>query len=136
MNRHRFEEAVERAVAGLPELFRSRIDNVVFQVEEWPDSKTLQEVGFSDPNDLLGFYRGVPLPERTHDFAGQMPDVITVYRGATLNYVTETGESLTRVLQETIMHELAHYFGFSEEQMDEIEQYWQQRRRQGQGESS
>ncbi len=120
--------AVERAVAALPETFLSRIDNVVFQVEEWPDSETLEEVGFSDPRDLLGFYRGCPLPERTHDFAGQMPDIITLYRAAILNHVAETGDPLSVVLQETIMHELAHYFGFSEEEMDEIEAHWEQQR--------
>ncbi len=129
MNRRQFERAVERAVAGLPEDFLSRIDNVVFQVQEWPDSETLAEVGFDDPRDLLGLYRGCPLPERTHDFAGQLPDVITLYRGAILDYVLETGDPLPMVLQETIIHELAHYFGFSEEEMDEIEAHWERRHR-------
>lgn len=125
MNRRQFEWAVERTIAGLPSIFRSRIENVIFQVEEWPDSETLEDVGFSDRRDLLGFYRGCPLPERTHDFAGQLPDVIVIYRAAILNHVAETGEPLRRVLRETILHELAHYFGFSEEQMDEVEAHWE-----------
>lgn len=129
MNRRQFERAVERAVSGLPEYFLSRIDNVVFQVEEWADEETLDEVGFSDPRDLLGYYRGYPLPERSHDLAGQLPDVITLYRAAILNHAAETGDPLTLVLRETILHELAHYFGFSEDEMDEIEAHWERQRR-------
>jgi len=129
LNRLQFEWAVERTVAGLPSIFRSRIDNVVFQVEEWPDRDTLEEVGISDWRDLLGFYRGCPLPERMHDFAGQLPDVIIIYRAAILNHVAETGEPLRRVLRETILHELAHYFGFSEDQMDEVEAHWERHHR-------
>jgi predicted Zn-dependent protease with MMP-like domain len=102
----------------------AQVENLSFQVEDWADDDTLDEVGFDDPRDLLGFYRGWPLSERTHEYGSCLPDVITIYQAAVEEYAAETGEPLLKVIRETIIHELAHYFGFSEEQMDQIEDLW------------
>jgi predicted Zn-dependent protease with MMP-like domain len=123
LNRRAFERLVERAIASIPEEFLSRVENLTFQVEDWPDPETLEDAGFDDPRQLLGFYRGWPLTERTHEY-GNLPDVITIYRGPVENHVRETGDPPGKVVRETILHELAHYFGFSEEEMDEIEELW------------
>ncbi|WP_432821331.1 metallopeptidase family protein [Trichloromonas sp.] len=123
MNRRAFEQLVERAIRAIPREFLERIDNLTFQVEDWADAETLDEVGFDDPRDLLGYYRGWPLSERTHEYAS-LPDVITIYQQAVENYHDESGEPLVRIIRETVIHELAHYFGFSEEEMDEIERLW------------
>lgn len=127
MNRRQFERAVERAIAAIPGEFGRHIDNLTFLVEDWADAETLAEVGFDDPRDLLGYYQGVPLPERSVEFGSTLPDTITIYRGAVENHVQETGQPLSRVLRETVIHELAHYFGFSEDQMDRIEELWRDR---------
>ncbi len=124
MRRVQFERAVARAVAAIPEAFRAKVVNLAFLVEEWADEEILAEVGFEDPRDLLGYYSGWPLTERTHEYGNCPPDVIIIYQGAVENHAAETGLSLGRVLRETVMHELAHYFGFSEEEMDEIEELW------------
>lgn len=124
MRRRDFERLVERAIAAIPREFLNRVDNLTFQVEDWPDAETLAEVGFDDPRDLLGYYRGWPLPERSNDIVGSLPDVITIYQGPIEIHVRETGESLLRVIRETVIHELAHYFGFSEEEMEMIERRW------------
>lgn len=124
LTRKDFEKQVEMAIEVIPPEFLARVENLSFQVEDWPDAETLEEVGFDDPRDLLGFYRGWPLSERSHDYGGCLPDVITIYQGAVENYAHETGESLRKVICETIIHELAHYFGFSEEEMDAIESLW------------
>ncbi len=126
MKREDFENMVDRAIASIPEDFLDQVSNLSFQVEDWADDETLAEVGFDDPRDLLGFYRGCPLDERTVAYA-ELPDVIVVYQAAVENYVRETGEAVFKVVRETIIHELAHYFGFSEEEMDEIEALWAQR---------
>lgn len=123
MNRRTFEHLVALMIAKIPREFLAEVRNLSFQVETWADAETLAEVDFDDPRDLLGYYRGVPLDERTHDYTG-LPDVITIYQGAVENYRDETGESLGKIVRETIIHELAHYFGFSEEQMDAIEALW------------
>lgn len=124
MRRQAFEREVERALAAIPREFTSRIENLSFQVEDWADAGTLEEVGFDDPRDLLGYYRGLPLAERSHEWLPTIPDVITLYQGAIEGYARESGESLDRVIRETLVHELAHYFGFSEEEMDAIEDLW------------
>lgn len=126
MNRRQFEHLVEQAIASVPRRFLEEVENLSFQVEDWADSGTLEEVGFDDPRDLLGYYRGLPLDERTHEYSA-LPDVIILYQGAVENYREETGEPLIQIIRETIIHELAHYFGFSEEEMDEIEELWAQR---------
>ena len=124
MRRKDFERLVERAIARIPKEFLAQIENLSFQVEDWADDDTLDEVGFEDPRDLLGYYRGWPLSERTHQYGSCLPDVITIYQAAVEEYAAETGEPLLKVIRETIIHELAHYFGFSEEQMDRIEDLW------------
>jgi predicted Zn-dependent protease with MMP-like domain len=124
MKRRNFERLVERAIAGIPRQFMARVENLTFQVEDWADAETLAEVGFDDPRDLLGFYRGWPLSERSHDYGFSPPDVIIVYRGAVEDYAAETGEPLLKVIRETVLHELAHYFGFSEDEMDAVEALW------------
>jgi len=123
LNRSDFEHLVERAIRSIPGEFLDRIDNLTFQVEDWADAETLDEVGFDDSRDLLGYYRGWPLSERTHEYSS-LPDVITIYQQAVENYRNESGEPLVKIIRETVIHELAHYFGFSEEEMDEIEQLW------------
>jgi predicted Zn-dependent protease with MMP-like domain len=124
MNRRDFEGLVEKAIGMVPPEFLAKVENLSFQVEDWADDETLGEVGFDDPRDLLGYYRGWPLDQRTHDYGQCLPDVIIIYQGAVENYRAETGEPLLRIIRETIIHELAHYFGFSEEEMDEIEAHW------------
>lgn len=124
MNRRDFERLVARAIDRIPRQFVEQVRNLVFLVENWADAETLAEVGFDDPRDLLGYYRGIPLPERTHDYSGGLPDEIILYHLAIEAYVVDTGEPLMKVIRETLMHEIAHYFGFSEEQMDAIEALW------------
>lgn len=123
MNRRDFGRLVERVIASIPADFLREVKNLSFQIEDWADAETLAEVGFDDPRDLLGYYQGWPLDERTHEYSS-LPDVITIYQRAVENYRDETGESLTRIVRETVIHELAHYFGFSEEEMDAIERLW------------
>ena len=124
MKRRDFESLVDRAIASIPGEFLARVENLSFQVEQWADLETLEDVGFDDPRELLGFYRGLPLDERSHDLLPDLPDVIILYQGAIEDYVRESGESVRQVIRQTVIHELAHYFGFSEEQMDAIEELW------------
>lgn len=124
MKRKDFTRLVDRAIARIPREFLAQVENLSFQIETWADDETLEEVGFDDPRELLGYYRGWPLSERTHDYGSCLPDVITIYQAAVETYADETGEPLLKVVRETIIHELAHYFGFSEEEMDRIEALW------------
>jgi len=124
MKRPSFEKLVKRVLAGLPAEYADRLENLVFLIEEWADAETLAAVGFEAPEELLGYYDGVPLTERTFEQISFGPDRIYLYRGAIEEEARVTGLPLLRVIRETVWHEVAHYFGFSEDEMDRIESLW------------
>lgn len=124
MNRAAFQRLVEELLRQIPRQFRERMENLSVQVEDWADAETLSEAGLSDPHELLGYYRGWPLTERGLDYGGSLPDVITLYQGAIEAEVIRSGLPLAQVARETLVHELAHFFGFDEAQMDRIERFW------------
>lgn len=125
MNRSAFAALVDEIIFDFPGEFLARFDNLTFVVEEWAPDDLLAEYDDADPLEFLGDYRGCPLPERSHSDAGHLPDLIVLYQGAIEAYALESGDPLEKVIRETLLHEIAHYFGFSEEQMDEIEALWQ-----------
>lgn len=127
MNRTAFEQLVEKTLATLPAEYANRLHNLVFLIEDWVDPATLAEAGFDDPAELLGFYNGTPLTERTYDQIDHGPDRITLYRGAIEREAELSGLSVRQVVRETLWHEIAHYFGFSEAEMDRIEDFWADR---------
>ena len=127
MNRTAFEQLVEKTLGTLPTEYAGKLHNLVFLIEDWADPATLAEVGLGDPAELLGFYSGTPLTERSHDQADQGPDRITLYHGAIELEARISGLPIRQVVRETLWHEIAHYFGFSEEDMDRIEDFWADR---------
>jgi predicted Zn-dependent protease with MMP-like domain len=124
MNRSDFVALAERALAAIPGEFLQQVENLSIQIEDWADPETLAEVGFDNRRDLLGFYRGLSLDERGFDQLPGLPDVIVLYQRAIEVHARESGEGILRVIRETLVHELAHYFGFSEEEMKAIEAIW------------
>ena len=127
MNRTAFEQLVEKTLATLPTEYAGRLHNLVFLIEDWADPATLAEVGIDDPAELLGFYNGTPLTERSHDQIVPGPDRITLYHAAIELQASLSGLPVRQVIRETLWHEIAHYFGFSEEDMDRIEDFWADR---------
>ncbi len=120
MTPERFETVVETAIRQLPDAFRERLDNVVFMVDPFPDPATLAEMECDTPYDLLGLYRGWPITERGTEYAGVLPDTIHLYREPILAYCAETGEPVTDCIIETVIHEVGHYYGLSDDEMDAI----------------
>jgi predicted Zn-dependent protease with MMP-like domain len=116
-----FDRAVEQAVAALPDDFKARLENVAFMVEPFPDADTLHEMECESPYDLLGLYRGWPLTERGTDYAGALPDTIHLYQRPILAYCKQTGEDVVDCIVETVIHEVGHYYGLSDEEMEAIE---------------
>ena len=104
-----FDAMVERAVRRIPAQFRSRIQNVAFIVEQ--ESR--------DPN-LLGLYHGRPLTERSVHDGFQLPDQITIYQGPH-ERMARNRAHLEELVGETVWHEVAHYFGLDEEQVQRAE---------------
>jgi len=124
MNRGAFEQLVDVILATLPAEYAGRLHNLVFIVEDWADAELLAEVGFDDPADLLGFFNGTPLTERSFDQVDHGPELITLYQGAIELESAASELPLDQVIRETLWHEIAHYFGFSEAEMDRIEDFW------------
>ncbi len=110
-----FERYVERAMGQLPEEFTELIDNVVVVVEDEADAETLEELELEHPDDLLGLYRGVPLGERETGYCA-LPDQVVLYRLPLLHVAADRRE-LIREIRDTLVHEIGHYFGLSDEEM-------------------
>jgi predicted Zn-dependent protease with MMP-like domain len=110
-----FYELVERALEGLPPELSRLLDNVAIVVDDWPEYST--PLVSDGPGDALyGLYEGVPLTERGAGYYGVLPDKITIFRGP-LERDFETGE-LEEQVRITVVHEVAHYFGFDEERLE------------------
>ncbi len=112
----------ERALRALPERFRDHLDGVGIAVEERPDDETLQEMGIESPWDLTGLYRGTPLIDRSVSDIARQPDLIVLYREPILLEWIETGEDLFRLVRNVLVHEVAHHFGFSDAEIEALEQ--------------
>ncbi len=122
MSRAEFEQLVAEAFDHLPESFTSRLDNVAIVVEEWADRGTLHRMGLRHPAELMGLYHGIPLTERRHDYGLVPPDVISLYRQPIL--LQCNGEEQARALVGRVLrHEIAHYFGISDDRLDELDAY-------------
>jgi predicted Zn-dependent protease with MMP-like domain len=104
-----FEEHVEQALASLPAELRQAMSNVEIVVED---------ENREDP-DLFGLYHGIPLTER-HDYAGVLPDKISIYRRPLEEEFGDDPETLEDEIRITVLHEIAHHFGIDEERLDEL----------------
>jgi predicted Zn-dependent protease with MMP-like domain len=109
----RFEELVADALDGLPDWVAERLDNVEILIEERPSSGDRR---------LLGVYEGIPLTRRGLDYAGVVPDRITLFR-RNIEGQARNEEGLKRVIRHTVVHEIAHFFGISDERLLEIDRY-------------
>jgi predicted Zn-dependent protease with MMP-like domain len=124
MTRRQFERLVEEALAGIPERFRRAMRNVAVVVEDDPDPELLREMEIDPPDTLFGLYQGTPLTERHWDYGNALPDRISIYQRP-IEEECETEDEIVGTIAETVIHEFGHYFGMSEEEIEEIEEkYW------------
>lgn len=119
MTRGEFRGLVETALDHIPDEFRLAMTNLQIVIEDWPDPDVMAEVT-GDPDDVLyGLYSGTPLPDRGADYGNTTPDVITLYQGPLEEDFPEQDELIYEI-EVTLVHEIAHYFGFDE---DTVERY-------------
>ena len=105
MRRDEFEQLVERAFRAIPGRFRRRVRNVALLVEAEPPRP-----------GLLGLYEGRPLTQRSVHDQFAMPDRITIYQGPH-ERMARSADDLARIVEDTVWHEVAHYFGMDEAQV-------------------
>jgi predicted Zn-dependent protease with MMP-like domain len=124
MTRARFEHLVNDAIRTIPARFRDELRNIAVIVEDEPSDELLAEMEIDPPDTLFGLYQGTPLTERAWDYGNTLPDRITLYQGP----IEDSGESEDDVvvaIGETLIHEVGHYFGLSEDELEAIEEkYW------------
>ena len=124
MTRADFERLVEEALRDIPRRFRRAMQNVAVVVEDEPSPELLAEMGLGHGDTLLGLYQGIPLPERSWGYGNALPDRISIYQRP-IEEEYETDEDIRNCVAETVIHEFGHYFGMSEEQIEEIEEkFW------------
>jgi len=103
-----FEQMVAKALDSLPAEFAEVMKNVAVLVEHGPG-----------PRGLLGLYQGIPLTSRTTNYAGVLPDRITIYQRA-ISAICDTEEEVVEQVRRTVIHEVGHYFGISDERLREL----------------
>ncbi len=117
-----FEAIVAQTLQELPLDLRGQIANVAIVVEEWPDEETMKLAGADDPSELLGFYYGVPLTERSTNYGLVLPDKISLFRRP-IEKSCSSKDEIREVIRETLMHEIAHYFGIDDDRLEELGRY-------------
>jgi predicted Zn-dependent protease with MMP-like domain len=124
MTREKFEKLVVEAMALIPKRFRLEMKNIAVVVEDEPSAELLDEMEIEPPDSLYGLYQGTPLPERTWGYGNTLPDRVTLFQKP-IEEDSEDEDDVRAVIGETLIHEVGHYFGLSEEEIEEIEErYW------------
>jgi predicted Zn-dependent protease with MMP-like domain len=115
-----FSKTVEEVIDALPEPFRSHLENVVVDVEERPSARVLHEQGLGPDEwaEILGYFDGEPLTEQ--QYGEHPPNRITLYKQS-IEAACRSIDEIRYEIRRTVMHELAHHFGYSEDDLDEFE---------------
>ena len=103
-------------------MLRTRADEVRIRVEEFPSEEVMREMALETPFDLLGLYQGVPFGEKSVSDVRDDIDMIFLYRRPLLDYWAESGERLEDVVRHVLIHEIGHHFGFSDDDMEHVEE--------------
>ena len=114
MDHQQFEAVVFDVMDSLPGWVHDALHNIEVLIEDAPDAE-------QDPEGegLLGLYTGLPLPERGVDYAGELPDIVYIFRLPHLEMALPEDE-LRQEIAKTLIHEIAHYFGIDDDHLDDI----------------
>ena len=124
MKRAAFERLVADALASIPRRFRDAMQNIAVVVQDEPSAALLREMDIEPPDTLLGLYQGTPLTERWWGYGNTLPDRVLIFQGPH-ERDAEDEDDLVVAIGETLIHEIGHYFGLSEDEIQAIEeQYW------------
>ena len=116
--RGRFLRLVRRALAGLPPPFRERLSNIDIIVKRRPGPDDRRQAELPPGETLYGLYSGVPLTERL-DYGLVLPDKITIFQEPLERDFPDEAE-LVEEVRKTVLHEIAHHFGLSDEKLAEM----------------
>jgi predicted Zn-dependent protease with MMP-like domain len=114
-----FEGLVTAALDEIPEPFASHLSNVDVIIEDEPSAEDLELADLEAGGTLFGLYQGIPQTERDGNYTWVMPDKITIFRGP-ITRACRTPEDVREEAMVTVVHEIAHHFGISDERLDEL----------------
>jgi predicted Zn-dependent protease with MMP-like domain len=124
MTRRHFEAIVRQALREIPREFRNRLENVEIVVEDDPSPELLAELGSEEGETLFGLYQGTPLTERSWTHGNTLPDRIVLFRNP-LEAACADDDQLVDEVCLTLIHEAGHYFGLSEDEIQQVEdEFW------------
>ena len=125
MTRERFRELVAAAIDTIPRRFAQEVKNLAIVVEDEPSPELLAEMEMGPDDVLFGLYQGTPLPERRWDHGNTLPDCITLFQAVIEDECEGDEDCIVGEIGDTLIHELGHYFGMTEDEIMEIEErYW------------
>ncbi len=120
------EQLAHGAIAGLPGPYRAAATAIRLRIEDFPPPDILEAMDIHDPFELTGLYEGTPLTERSVSDPPHHPDVIWLFRRAILDEWAERGDvSVQELVTHVLVHELAHHFGWSDEDIAAIDPWWE-----------
>ena len=119
------EALADAARAALPEPWRGLAQAVVVVVDEVADAAMLAELGMEDPFELTGLYEGIPLTQKSVMDQPEGPDRVWLFRRAILDEWVDRGNvTLGELVGHVLIHELAHHFGWSDEDIARVDAWW------------
>lgn len=121
-------DMAHQTVAAFPPAFRDAAARVVIQVSDWPDDEMLADLGMHDPLELTGLYEGIPLTEKSVSDPGFGPDVVWLFRKPILAELDDRiadGIDLETLVAHVTVHEFAHHFGWSDDDIATIDRWWE-----------
>ena len=116
-----FATLVSEALAALPQEFLEKLENVQVDIEEWPMREDLLDAGLGSRSrySLLGLYHGVPVTERGAFYVA-FPDRISIYQKPIEAAAGPNEDDIREQVRRTVVHEIAHFYGISDERLDEL----------------
>lgn len=114
-----FNRLVEAALAELPPPFDEYLEEVAIEIRDHPSRAQRKDTGLEEDELLLGLYHGRPRTERHVEDGPVMPDIIFIFQ-QDVEWASEDEQDLIRQVRTTVLHEIGHHFGMSEEYLDDL----------------
>jgi len=124
--RRRFDEQLERVLAEMPPLVHQLLERIPLHVEDYPSSRVMRQLGLRFRDEICGLFSGIPLGDKSVEHVRPLPDVVTIYREGILAAAADKGHGhitpkrLREQIRITILHELAHFHGLTEQELREL----------------
>jgi len=115
----KFAELVREALDSIPEELSGFLDEVTVDIAPYPDERICREAGVEVPHELLGYYQGTPLTERSFEQNARLPDRITIFQ-RNIERICRSRREIVAEVRKTVLHEVGHHFGLDEDELEEL----------------